>query len=170
MSDALARWNRLPVHQAEDEILPCCGSQAWARAISEKRPIRDAESLLTAHDEVWRSLAESDWREAFRCHPRIGEAAGPAAGSAQSAVWSEEEQGRAGLASTDVKDELAEANRTYEARFSRIFIVCATGRSAAEILGILRRRLGNDDAAELREAAEQQRQIAIIRLKKWLNS
>jgi 2-oxo-4-hydroxy-4-carboxy-5-ureidoimidazoline decarboxylase len=115
-------------------------------------------------------LLESDWMEAFRSHPRIGESRSPASASAQSAAWSGEEQGRVGTAGEDVKAALAEGNRAYEQRFKRIFIVCATGKSAPEILKILRRRLQNNETTELREAAEQQRQIAHLRLKKWLSS
>ena len=69
-----------------------------------------------------------------------------------------------------MKSALAEANRVYEQRFGRIFIVCANGKSAPEILEILRRRLQNDDTTELHEETEQQRQITCLRLKKWLNS
>jgi 2-oxo-4-hydroxy-4-carboxy-5-ureidoimidazoline decarboxylase len=110
------------------------------------------------------------WLEAFGSHPRIGKSHGPASTPAQSAAWSGEEQQKVDAASEDVKTALAEGNRAYERRFRRIFIVCATGKSAQELLGILRRRLGNDEATELREAAEQQRQIAQLRLKKWLLS
>jgi 2-oxo-4-hydroxy-4-carboxy-5-ureidoimidazoline decarboxylase len=108
--------------------------------------------------------------EAFRSHPRIGESHPTGASSTRSAAWSGEEQRRAGAATEDVKAELAEANRAYEGRFRRIFIVCANGKSAPEILENLRGRLQNDETTELHEAAEQQRQIARLRLKKWLNS
>jgi len=88
----------------------------------------------------------------------------------QSAAWSREEQQRVGNASEDVKVALAEENRAYEQRFNRVFIICATGKTAPEILEILRRRLRNDETTELHEAAEQQSQIAHLRLKKWLSS
>jgi 2-oxo-4-hydroxy-4-carboxy-5-ureidoimidazoline decarboxylase len=133
------------------------------------RPLHNEEALLAACDEVWSSLAESDWLEAFRSHPRIGESAAKT-DAQRSSEWSREEQCNVGLAEKEIKVALAAANREYERRFQRIFIVCATNKSAAEILGILQRRLGNDEAAELREAAEQQRQITHIRLKKWLAS
>ena len=107
--------------------------------------------------------------EAFRSHPRIGESQASQSPSAQSAAWSTLEQQNVGAAGDAVKIALAEANREYERRFSHIFIVCATGKSGLEILEILRRRLHNDKAAELHEAAEQQRQIMHIRLTKWLS-
>ena len=106
--------------------------------------------------------------EAFHSHPRIGESL-PVTGSTQSVGWSVEEQQRVGAAGEDVKVALVEGNREYEQRFNRIFIVCATGKSALEILGILRRRLRNEQTTELHEAVEQQRLITHLRLKKWLS-
>jgi 2-oxo-4-hydroxy-4-carboxy-5-ureidoimidazoline decarboxylase len=168
MSDVLARWNFLPIAVAADEILPCCGSRAWAEGMVARRPLPDILTLLAKSDEIWRSLAESDWLEAFRSHPRIGESSAQPAASPQSAAWSEQEQRSVADANDAVRIALAEANRAYEHRFNRIFIVCATGKSPAEILTILQRRLRNDQPTELQEAAEQQRQITQIRLKKWL--
>jgi 2-oxo-4-hydroxy-4-carboxy-5-ureidoimidazoline decarboxylase len=170
MSSALARWNGLRADEAAEEILPCCGSMAWAHAMAVLRPIEDEGVLLAASDEVWRNLPESDWMEAFRSHPRIGESRPTGASSTCPVDWSGQEQRRVGTATEDVKAELAEANRAYEERFHRIFIVCANGKSAPEILENLRGRLQNDETTELHEAAEQQRQIARLRLRKWLNS
>jgi len=168
VSDALGRWNQLPAAEAENEILACCGSHAWARGMASRRPIADERSLLAASDETWRGLTESDWMEAFRSHPRIGESRAERPSGAQSASWSAQEQSGATGGEDAVKIALADGNREYEKRFGHIFIVCATGKSAAEILGILRRRLKNDAQTELQEAAEQQRQITQIRLKRWL--
>lgn len=168
MSRVLMRWNTLPAAEAAQEILPCCGSQAWARGMVARRPILDEVSLLAANDEVWKNLREADWLEAFASHPRIGESHAPPSASARSAAWSTSEQQKVAAADDQVKAELAQGNREYEKRFGRIFIVCATGKSAREILEILRRRLRNDDKTELCEAVEHQRQIAQIRLKKWL--
>ena len=170
MKEVLARWNALSFDDAAGEILPCCGSRGWAREMALRRPVRDEAALLAACDEVWKNLAESDWMEALRSHPRIGESHGPATSAQQSALWSRTEQQEVRAADEEVKLALAEGNRAYEKRFNRIFIVCATGKSGSEILEILRRRLQNDDQAELREAAEQQRQIAHIRLRKWLST
>jgi OHCU decarboxylase len=108
--------------------------------------------------------------EAFSKHPRIGERKAPQLASAQSAAWSALEQQKVAAAGEAVQLALAEANREYERRFNNVFIVCATGKSAPEILEILRRRLRNDDAAELREAVEEQRKITNLRLQKWLSA
>src|SRR5437899_4274664 len=168
MSDALARWNGLPPDEAAQGILPCCGAKVWAYGMAARRPIVDETALLTACDQVWKSLAESDWLEAFHSHPRIGESPS-AASSTQSAGWSVEEQRSLAAVGDDVKVALAEGNRKYERRFNRIFIVCATGKSTLEILEILRRRLQNEQTTELHETAEQQRLITHLRLKKWLS-
>jgi 2-oxo-4-hydroxy-4-carboxy-5-ureidoimidazoline decarboxylase len=168
VSDALERWNRLKAAEAENEILACCGSRAWARGMANRRPVADEAALLRASDETWRRLSGADWMEAFRSHPRIGESRAERPAGAQSASWSAQEQGGVAGGEDAVKIALADGNREYEKRFGHIFIVCATGKSAAEILAILRRRLKNDAQTELHEAAEQQRQITQIRLKKWL--
>jgi 2-oxo-4-hydroxy-4-carboxy-5-ureidoimidazoline decarboxylase len=167
MTQVLAHWNGLSLEKAMEEILPCCGSKAWAHGMAMRRPIKDETALLAAGDESWNSLQQSDWLEAFNSHPRIGEA-GPATTCAAKAVaWSSDEQKSVGTAADHLKLALAEGNRAYEERFRRIFIVCANGKSPEEILAILKGRLRNDDCTELLEAAEQQRQITQLRLKKW---
>jgi 2-oxo-4-hydroxy-4-carboxy-5-ureidoimidazoline decarboxylase len=176
VSEVLARWNFLPAATAADEILPCCGSRSWAKGMASRRPLASESAVLAASDEVWLGLTESDWMEAFLGHPRIGESAAAELSAeekrapSQSAVWSEQEQSNVATADDALKIALAAGNREYERRFNRTFIVCATGKSAAEILSILQRRLLNDGPAELQEAAEQQRQITQIRLRKWLRS
>jgi 2-oxo-4-hydroxy-4-carboxy-5-ureidoimidazoline decarboxylase len=164
----LARWNLLPSDEAIPMILPCCGSKAWAQGMVARRPLPDESALLAAANETWRNLAPSDWLEAFNSHPRIGESRAAQSPPAQSAAWSAQEQRNLVDANAAEKATLADANQEYERRFSRIFIVCATGKSAPEILEILQRRLKNDAETELHEAAEQQRQITEIRLRKWL--
>ncbi len=136
--------------------------------MSSKRPIQDEASLVATSDVIWRSLGEPDWLEAFRSHPRIGESRAEKDAPAQSSAWSAQEQQKAAAADEALKMALKWGNREYEQKFGRIFIVCATGKSADEILEILRRRLHNDEATELQEVVEEQRQIMRIRLKKWI--
>jgi 2-oxo-4-hydroxy-4-carboxy-5-ureidoimidazoline decarboxylase len=164
----LKDWNRLSSEEAQSAILPCCGSSAWARRMAARRPLADVATLLSASDQTWEKLAEADWMEAFRSHPRIGESQAQQRVSPQSAAWSSREQQAVNNTGDTIKIALRQANRKYERRFGRIFIVCATGKSAKEILEILGRRLQNDPATELQEAAEQQRQITRMRLRKWL--
>jgi 2-oxo-4-hydroxy-4-carboxy-5-ureidoimidazoline decarboxylase len=166
MNPTLARWNTLDPTTAASEILPCCGSQAWAEALTAARPFADEPTLLQASTQIWRTLPEAAWQQAFDCHPRIGQQHARHA-TGQSLRWSAQEQSAA--TTTDAtKQALADANHRYEEKFHRIFIVCATGKSSAEILTILESRMHNDPATELREAAEQQRQITELRLHRWL--
>ena len=167
--NVLARWNWLPALEAEGEILPCCGSRAWAHGMVERRPIPDTDVLLSVSDEIWRSLGEQDWNEAFQSHPRMGESKAQRPVHQLSAAWSNEEQSSVTGDAEAIKAALAKGNQAYERRFGRIFIVCATGKSGSEILETLRRRLQNDRATELRETAEQQRLITHLRLKKWMS-
>jgi len=135
--------------------------------MASNRPMDEEAALLAVSDEIWRGLGEADWLEAVKSHPRIGESRAEEVSPAQSSAWSAQEQ-KAATADEALKMALKWGNREYEQKFGRIFIVCATGKSASEILEILRRRLHNDEATELQLAAEEQRQIMHIRLKKWI--
>ncbi len=165
----LARWNRLSAAEAEREIAACCGSKEWSRRVADRRPFSNSSTLLQAADEVWNALTSADWLEAFSAHPRIGESRAERTVSTRSTAWSAQEQSSVSEESDQVKDALAESNREYERRFGRTFIVCATGKTAADILDICRLRLRNDETTELHEAAEQQRQITRLRLQKWMS-
>ena len=137
------------------------------------RPFDSAEATAVIADVIWASLDREDWLEAFSAHPRIGEKRTGRAGWAgrdgghggNGEEWSAEEQRGVTEGSRSRFEQL---NRDYEARFGYIFIVCATGKSAAELLAELERRLGHDAEVELREAVEAQRQITRIRLAKLL--
>jgi len=169
MNAVLEEWNKVDENSATDAMLACCGARRWAAGMVALRPIANVAALSEAADSVWASMGELDWLEAFACHPRIGERKGAPA-TLQSTAWSEQEQSGTGGASSSVLRELAEGNALYEQRFGFTYIVCATGKSADEMLAILKRRLARDRMAELKEAAEQQRQIMQIRLGKWLLS
>lgn len=168
LSAVLARWNAVPDMEATEEILPCSGSMRWAQGLMRLRPFGSDADLFEASDRVWQDLEPGDWDEAFRSHPRIGDRKAPEAATQRSAAWSREEQNGVDAENADVVAALERANVEYEARFGRVFLVCATGKSAEEMLEILKRRLGNDPGAELLEAREQQRQITQLRLRKWL--
>jgi len=162
----LAAWNALDAPSAVATILPCNGSLAWANQLTALRPFNTPFDLTCTADIVWRSLPAAEQQQAFDSHPRIGERHAKSA-TATSLALSAAEQSTAQL-TADTEAELAAANRAYEEKFGRIFIICATGKSAEEMLAILQHRLSSDPATELREAAEQQRQITQIRLRKWL--
>jgi 2-oxo-4-hydroxy-4-carboxy-5-ureidoimidazoline decarboxylase len=163
----LAAWNQAGTEEATAAMTACCGATRWAQAMVAARPIDGIQELSAKADEIWLTMQETDWMEAFACHPRIGDRK-PAHASKRSAAWSQQEQSSARTTDEAVLAELSAGNALYERRFGFTYIVCATGKSAAEMLAILNRRLSNDRTAELREASEQQRQITQIRLGKWL--
>ena len=165
----IGKLNRLPTDEARAALLACCGSTRWADALAELRPFWDVGQLLNIGGRVWRELPREDWLEAFRAHPKIGESKAEKETGAEARAWSEGEQSRARAASTETLDALAEANREYEERFGFIFIVCATGKTAEEMLALLRERIDNDPETELRVAATEQWRITELRLKKFLN-
>jgi 2-oxo-4-hydroxy-4-carboxy-5-ureidoimidazoline decarboxylase len=167
MNATLTAWNAADEATAFDAMIACCGSKRWARAMVALRPVSSVEMLSEEADRVWSRMEEPDWMEAFACHPRIGERKAAHA-VAQSAAWSAQEQSSTTQAAELVMAELAAGNALYEERHGFTYIVCATGKSAEEMLSILNRRLAGSRDAELREAAEQQRQITQIRLGKWL--
>lgn len=162
------KLNALAPPEAEAAFLACCGSRAWARRMTEGRPYADTAALVEAGDRIWVSLAPEDWREAFAAHPPIGGKFGEQKtdGEDRFRRWSEQEQAGVALAEAALLTELAEANRIYAGRFGYIFIVCATGKSAREMLSLLHSRLHNDPDRELRVAAEEQRKITRLRLLK----
>jgi OHCU decarboxylase len=165
VNPVVAAWNEAGEAAALNAMLACCSARRWAQSMVALRPFKSVETLSLTADEVWSTMEEADWMEAFSSHPRIGERK-PA--PTQAAAWSDQEQSGAASAAKDVLALLAQGNATYEQRFGFTYIVCATGKTADEMLAILERRLANDRTEELREAAEQQRQITQIRLRKWL--
>ncbi len=169
MNEVLDRWNKAEPAEAYEAMLACCGAKRWAVAMVAARPLRDIAILSIKADQIWETMEESDWLEAFACHPRIGERKSAHA-DAKFASWSQQEQSLVEQAQQRILADLAAENTRYEELFGFTYIVCATGKSADQMLEILKRRLRNDRTAELREAAEQQRQILQIRLGKWLAS
>ncbi len=169
-TENLARLNSLDTAKAEKELLKCCGSTEWARALAAQKPFGEMQELLTAADVTWRNLSKRDWLEAFAAHPKIGGRQAARKQDAQAVTWSEQEQSGARDAEGATLDELAEVNRIYEEKFGYIFIVCATGKTAFEMLALLRARLPNDAKVELSNAAEEQRRITHLRLEKLLTT
>jgi OHCU decarboxylase len=169
VSLSVAELNALSERDATRELAACCGSSRWIMGMAARRPFPSREAVLFAADEVWDGLAAADWLEAFAHHPRIGEAHAAAA-SPESERWAAGEQSRAAEADAGVKRELAAAQREYEERFGHIFLICATGKTAADILAAARARMHNDADTELRVAADEQRQITRLRLEKLLST
>lgn len=167
----LRHLRAMPEAELEAALRACCGSSAWVRAMATLRADRPAAfaslaALKEAASERWRALAAADWEEAFKAHPRIGEGKADKAESALARRWSTKEQSKVDGAGQAVRDELRRANKAYEERFNRIYIVCATGKSAEEMLTIAKERMNGDPDVELRRAAEEQRKITELRLEK----
>jgi 2-oxo-4-hydroxy-4-carboxy-5-ureidoimidazoline decarboxylase len=158
--------NALPPDEARATLLRCCGSRRWADAMTARRPFASQPELLAAAAEIWNGLGRDDWLEAFAAHPRIGDVEALRKKFASTAAWCAGEQARVAGAAEEVSQALAEGNRRYEDRFGYIFIVCATGKTAAEMLDLLRERLPNDPAHELTVAAAEQAKIIRLRLEK----
>jgi len=154
--------NYLNPASAEAAFSRCCGSTAWARAMAAARPFASLEAVTDAGDTIWRSLAPGDWLEAFAAHPKIGE-------RSRGSSWSDREQSGMQSADDDVRRRLVSGNAEYASRFGYIFIVCATGKTAAEMLTALETRLSNDPAEELQVAQEEQRKITRLRLAKLMD-
>jgi 2-oxo-4-hydroxy-4-carboxy-5-ureidoimidazoline decarboxylase len=159
--------NTAPEADARAALLRCCGSRRWADALLARRPFASPDGLLAAADDIWAGLDRADWHEAFAAHPRIGDLDGLRRKFAATADWSSREQAGVAGAAEQVLRDLAAGNKQYEDRFGHIFIVCATGKTAAEMLDLLRGRLGNDsETEELRIAAAEQAKITRLRLEK----
>ena len=170
MGNGIERLNNLPSDEAEGELLKCCGSTRWARAVASRRPFGSTDDLMGVADEVWWSVGESDWLEAFSRHPKIGERKAAGGQTLEERAWSAGEQSGMGEADDAAREELARLNQVYAEKFGYIFIVCATGRTAAEMLALLRARLNNDAETEIKVAAEEQRRITRLRLQKLLEA
>lgn len=142
----------------------CCGSTQWVERMLARRPFGTRERLLDAAREEWWALSTPDWREAFSHHPRIGDRESLRRRFAETRHLSEREQAGLHTATGEVLTALEGANAAYEARFGYTFIICATGRHAAEMLAALQARLNNQPADEIRIAAEEQAKITELRL------
>ena len=170
LSKGLQRLNALPAAPAESEFRKCCGSTNWAQQMTARRPFVSVGELSKKAEQIWWELTPDDWLEAFRSHPKIGERKAAQETSPTSLSWSSKEQAGVSSATADTVESLAELNRRYEEKFGFIYIVCATGKSSAELLAILRDRLDNEREQELRTAAAEQAQITRLRLHKLIQS
>ena len=133
-----------------------------------QRPFRDSDAVHAAADSAWIDLREQDYLEAFSGHPKIGDIRSLEKKYSDAGNFATSEQSGVKSASHDLLEKLSAANHAYEEKFGFIFIVCATGKSASEMLAILQDRLKRDRSAELKTACEQQRQIFHLRLDKFV--
>ncbi len=152
----LVTFNALPIRSAVAELTSCCSSPDWARRVVNSRPFTTVGELIRCAEQVLSELDDDELDAALAGHPRIGEH--PVHAS------SRREQGGLATADAGLRAALAQANRDYEARFGYVYLVCADGRSGAELLSVLRRRLGNDPATERRVLRDELAKINRIRL------
>jgi len=164
----LDELNALPAADARDAFTRCCGASAWVEAMMARRPFASAGHLREAAREQWEALTRDDWREAFAHHPKIGDLASLERKYAATADLAAREQSAVTRATRVVLEALAEGNRAYQQRFGYIFIVCASGKSAEEMLEALKDRLGNEPATEIGIAASEQWKIMQRRLDQML--
>ncbi|HEX4661489.1 MAG TPA: 2-oxo-4-hydroxy-4-carboxy-5-ureidoimidazoline decarboxylase [Streptosporangiaceae bacterium] len=181
----LQRLNALPAELARQELLACCSSARWAAEVASGRPYASAGEVLARSDESVAGLGQADLEEALAGHPRIGDrsVAGPPGGAQAGdgaasgwsgqeagAGWSRQEQAGAHAADPATLQALADGNEAYERRFGHIYLVCATGRSGAELLALLRERLGNEPGTEWDVVRRELGKINQIRLRKLLKA
>jgi 2-oxo-4-hydroxy-4-carboxy-5-ureidoimidazoline decarboxylase len=159
----LAWLNGLPAEAARQALMACCSSRSWAEAVASGRPYESAASALRSSDQAVAGMTPGDLGEALSGHPRIGEQ-----GRDDSDRWSRGEQAGVAAAADITRQALAEGNAAYEQRFGHIYLVCASGRSAGELLDLLRTRLGNDAETERGVLRSELKKINRIRLDKLL--
>ena len=142
-STGLPDLNALPAPDAERVLAVCCASPRWVSAVAAGRPYASPEQLFAAADDALADLDEDDVSRALAGHPRIGERP-----DGEGGAWSRREQSVVSGAEASTLQSLAEGNRLYEATFGHVYLVCASGRSAEELLAVLQRRLRNDPETE----------------------
>lgn len=164
----LHELNTLSQPQLKEELMKCCGSASWVKMMMAFFPADDMVELLEDAEEVWYQCSEEDWREAFAHHPKIGDVDSLAKKFASTAEWAAGEQSGMNAASKETIEALAAGNIEYEAKFGYIFIICATGKTAEEMLADLQVRLQNSPEVEMEIAADEQNKITKLRIEKLL--
>lgn len=154
-------FDRAPRKDAAALLRPCCASSRWIAELVLGRPFGSLRALLTASDDIIGDLRWSDVAEALAAHPRIGERA---TGTDRESSWSRSEQSATAGVASSVADQLLEGNLAYEERFGHVFLICATGRSAAQMLSALQQRLANPTETERDVVRDELRAIVRLRL------
>ena len=160
--------NTLPEPRATDAFTACCAAPRWVSRMVCERPFAGRAALLDTADAAWHELSRDDWMPAIAHHPRIGGSELAGAASARARDWSAGEQASARAPDDSTRAALAQANTDYERRFGHPFIICATGKSASDVLVALRDRFVHEPSAELAVTADELRKITMLRLDKLL--
>jgi 2-oxo-4-hydroxy-4-carboxy-5-ureidoimidazoline decarboxylase len=168
-SKAFVKINGWDNAEATKKFFHCCSSQHWSELFAMKRPFQNFEEMCQQADQVWFSLGKADWLEAFGHHPRIGANIDALRVKYQpTKSWSSQEQSGITQASEETLKSLQQQNIDYEKKFGHVFLICATGKSADEMLQALKARINNSPEIELKNASVEQSKIAHLRLKKLL--
>ncbi|MCW3089590.1 MAG: decarboxylase [Ferruginibacter sp.] len=162
----LHELNKLPTDKLRSELYRCCGSTNWVNRMIPLFPMEDLVELMETAEQQWNQCSETDWKEAFANHPAIGDVEALQKKFAATAQWASDEQVAVNAAPPTLIADLAAANAEYEKKFGYIFIVCATGKTAAEMLQILKQRLLNPPGIEIKIAMDEQNKITLLRLQK----
>ncbi len=166
--EALVRLTSMSDKRLDALLLSFCGSPQFVEVLMRFRPFTSAREFFAAAEDAWWALDEKHWLDAFAAHPRIGDKKKAKSQTKKSAKWSKGEQRQVGSASAEVTKKLAELNNAYFKKFGFIFIICATGKSADEMLASLAERLHNPKSVEIENAAVEQAKITRLRIEKWL--
>ena len=164
----MSNFNTLPENEAINLLMQCNTSEKWCKKLTNQRPYADFEALVQKADAIWSQSSESDLLEAFEGHPEIGNISTLREKYKNTAVSAGHEQSAVNTANDAVLQALSRDNKAYKDKFGFIFIVCATGKSAEEMLHLLQERLANSRQQELQNAAEEQAKITRIRLEKLI--
>ncbi|MEO7310970.1 MAG: 2-oxo-4-hydroxy-4-carboxy-5-ureidoimidazoline decarboxylase [Chitinophagaceae bacterium] len=163
---SIAEFDHLPAIQQQELLTQCCGSANWVDKMLACFPVEDLVELLEYAEEKWYQCTDQDWLEAFTHHPKIGDLNSLKKEFADTAEWASDEQREVAFAGEQIIRALADANQMYHAKFGYIFIVCATGKTAEEMLTLLEVRLQNSAEVEIEIAAGEQDKITKLRLEK----
>lgn len=162
----LAELNNLTTQAAIEAFATCCTSDAWISGMEQARPFKDVEHAQQVALDVWGECSEPDLLQAFEGHPKIGDVSSLRKKYANTKGLASNEQSGVNVATEDTLQALADGNNEYDDKNGFIFIVYATGKSAAQMLDILNARLPNDRATELKNAATEQSKITALRINK----
>ena len=165
----LQELNYLAQDQLKEELMKCCGSSAWVDKMLASAPFKSSADLFQKAETAWSGTTELDWFEAFSHHPKIGDLKSLEQKFASTSKLAGNEQAAVNSASQKTLEQLAGDNEAYEQKFGFIFIVCATGKSAEEMLELLNARIHNTRETELQIAAIEQGKITRLRLEKLLS-
>ncbi len=167
-ADGPRRLDEIPDDELRNRLRSCCAADAWVGQMMGGRPYPSEAALLTASDRATAQLDADDLAQALAGHPRIGETAAAHGDDGRSAAWSRGEQSGVAGAGDDLLGRLAAANVAYEERFGHVYLVCASGRSASELLAVCQERLSNDPPTERGVVLEELAKINRLRLGKLL--